>query len=315
MAATRAGHDGDETRTRTPTRTPPDTPTVFAARVPARVPVADLAPRPSSVQVVTTPGEAPPRRTAPHRRRGVVTFAAGAGLVAAALGVGYLLTSGGPLSVVNLDARPTVPLVVGAPGMSPGGAPQKVVFLVGGGSSAVRATLTGLTPIDDVLPLACPARAWEVTLAGPVPIASALVGTRVPATLALSGDAPASCQGLAIPTFSASVDATGTNGRPVLLHASLETPVTVATLGTPGVAVRDDSGRAVVVITPDPQFPAGTHYTVEATGPNGRWAPACLLSMPTPCRTDHDADDAGVHYRVTARLGAFWRRTSADVHP
>jgi hypothetical protein len=241
-----------------------------------------------------------------------VTLALGA----AAVGLGHVLTSGGPLSVVDLH-RPPVPAVVrGTAGLAPGGPAVPVVFVAGGHPSAVPLTVSSVAPVAAGLPLACPPPVWHVQLPARVRIDPAVTPIRVPATVALADDAPPGCQGLAVEALVATVSALAPDGTPVALDSTADRPLRVATLGTPGIAVGEESGKVMVAIAPDAAAPPGVHYTVESENSPGRWTALCRLTEPGPCATGHRADRGDdVRYRVTARLGSYWRRASAAIRP
>jgi hypothetical protein len=233
--------------------------------------------------------------------------------VLAAVAVGFVLTSGGPLSVVDLHASPPPAPVAGSAGLVPGAPATEIPFMVVGTATTGEVTASTLEADAASLPLACPPEAWDLTLPRPVRIVTPAVPTPVVVRVALSDDAPTGCQGVTVPALTATVhDRTAGEGG-ARLSSSAERALTVATLGTPGVAVTRDGAQAVVVVTADPLAPPSTHYTVEAAGADGRWRSVCQLSTPAPCATGLQADDGSHRYRVTARLGSFWRRTSAVV--
>jgi hypothetical protein len=251
------------------------------------------------------------RRAAPRRRHALAALAVAAVVVAVcAAAVGFLLTSGGPLSVIGLNASPAPAPVAGTAGLSPGGAPVEVGFIAVGTATSGSVTVTAVEPDADSLPLDCPPAAWVVTVPQPVTIAVATVPTRVPARVTLSDDAPTECQGLTVQALTGTVVGRPADGKPTRLLSTADRSLRVATLGTPGIAVTRDSGAPVVVITPDAAAPAGTHYSVESAGPDGAWHSACRLTGPTPCATGDQAEAGTTRYRVTARLGSFWQRAS-----
>jgi hypothetical protein len=255
-----------------------------------------------------------PRRPASHRRRVAVALVVAAVVVAlGAAAVGFLLTSGGPLSAIGLSASPPPAPVAGTAGLVPGGPAVPVGFVAVGTAESGGVTVRTIEADAESLPLACPPSAWVITVPEPVTIAVATVPTRIPARVTLSDDAPSGCQGVTVQALTGTVTAATSGGDGTQLHSTAERPLTVATLGTPAIAVTTDSGAAVVVITADRAAPAGIHYSVESAAPGGEWRSACQLAEPTPCATGQRAETGTTRYRVTARLGSFWRRTSAVV--
>jgi hypothetical protein len=255
----------------------------------------------------------------PWRQRFLARFgvagATATALITAALGVAHVLTSGGPLSLADLGAAPAPAPVSGRPGLAPGGAPVPVVFTVGGPPVSAGLTVTGVALAAAGLPLDCPPQAWTVEVPAPVRISPGTAQPRIPATVALADDAPWRCQGLTLGTLIGTVSAVDAEGSPVTLDGTADVPLAVATLGTPGAAVTEESGQAVVVTTPGLAAPPGTRYTVEVTGADRHWKAVCQLRSAAPCATGQPAGAAGARYRVTAWLGSFWRRTSAELRP
>jgi hypothetical protein len=255
-------------------------------------------------------------------RRGVRLAAGLAVLVAlgaTAAGLSRLLTNGGPLALLDVGATRAPLPVAGRSGLSPGGAPVPVGFVVGAraGGPAISGplTVTGLRPVGAGLPPSCPPAAWALDLPRPVRLAAGTTAPRVPATVTLTDDAPAGCQGVAVPAMIVTVSAVDPGGRPVHLNATADAPLSAAVLGTPGIALTDRSGRVEVVTTPDPATPAGARFTIEAADRTGRWTVACQLPTSTPCVTGRPAGEGGTRFRATALLGRFWRRTSVALRP
>jgi hypothetical protein len=269
---------------------------------------------PPQLQPQHQPGPDTPasRRTASWRAPAWIA-AAVVVIALAGVGLGLLLTSGGPLSLLDLD-RPGRPVVTGTPGLTPGGPGLAIVFLVSH-PPAADVAVTAVEPDAASLPLDCGPQSWSLTPVAGARVPAGTSGTRVAVTVTLTDDAAAACQGITVPAMTGGLTGTGPDGTPARLPATAEGALTVATLGTPGVAVAERSGQTVVLTTPDPAAPERTHYTVEATGADGHWAPLCRLTGPVACAAGSRAGERGVQYRVTARLGGFWRRTSTAITP
>lgn len=269
-------------------------------------------------------------------------------MVLAALGLDYLLSSGHPLSVVDLDRTGSKALVAGTPGMAPNGMPATVTLLVSphrtsaSSSSSASSTPSSSTPSPSTpastpsstagpaapadptlritsvtldaasLPPTCPPDAWLIA-ADPDTRITPRLPSRVRAAIALSDAAPAGCQGAVVPALRASVRARDLHGKSVTLRSRIDTTLTVATLGSPSIAISVKGDRIVVIPHADPVAPAGTRYTIEAAGADARWTTVCRLETPQPCATGRRVGGTTVRYRVTAQLGGFWRRSSPIV--
>jgi len=228
---------------------------------------------------------------------------------------GFAVVSRGPGAVLGLSGRRSAAVVPGARGLAPGGAVAAVGLLISGlDPHAGDGRVTALVVDAASLPLACPPDAWNLAATGPVHVADGEDQARVPGAVTLTDDAPAECQGVTVTALTATATVADAGGHAVTAPASVLSPLTVATLGTPGLSVADQGGQVVATVTPDPAAGTGLHYAVETAGGDGRWTAVCQLTDPAPCATGRHTGD-GARVRVSVRKGSFWRRTSVELTP
>ena len=258
------------------------------------------------------------------------------GVLGCGTALALALTANTPTGIVTFDtAISAATPVPGTAGLTPGGPAQQVTMTTLPMSDGTITPLgpgnRGLTVIGVALdpsgfPAECPAAVWLPAARLPAarlpglpatsPSASGLPLTGVRLAVALTGDAPASCQGLRVRlrgavTLLEAVTASRPGGGRI--RVEITGSVLIGTLGTPALTVTQRDGRMVAQPVPAAAGRLPSAYTVDAIGPDGLRTTVCELAGLRPCVDTTAPAETRLRYQVTAHLGNRWRRASATV--